>query len=46
MYRPKRNVKRIPELQWAHPDRIFFACGACHILASVVSGASFFPIRQ
>ena len=33
MYRPKRNVKRIPELQWAHPDRIFFACGACHILA-------------
>ena len=33
MYRPKRNVKRIPELQWAHRDRIFFACGACHILA-------------
>jgi hypothetical protein len=33
MYRPKRSVKRIPELQWALPDRIFFACGACHILA-------------
>ena len=33
MFRPKRNVKRIPELQWALPDRIFFACGACHILA-------------
>lgn len=33
MYFPRRNVKRIPELQWALPDRIFFACGACHILA-------------
>jgi hypothetical protein len=33
MFYPKRNVKRIPELQWALPDRIFFACGACHILA-------------
>jgi hypothetical protein len=33
MFYPKRSVKRIPELQWALPDRIFFACGACHILA-------------
>lgn len=33
MFYPKRNVKRFPELQWALPDRIFFACGACHILA-------------
>ena len=33
MFYPKRNVKRIPELQWVLPDRIFFACGACHILA-------------
>jgi hypothetical protein len=21
------------EMQWAFPDRVFFACGACHILA-------------
>jgi hypothetical protein len=33
MFYPKRNVKRIPELRWAQPERIFFACGACHILA-------------
>jgi len=33
LYRPKRNLKRFPELQWTHPDRIFFACVACHILA-------------
>jgi hypothetical protein len=33
MFYPKRNVKRIPELRWALPDRMFFACGACHILA-------------
>jgi len=33
VYFPKRNYKRTPQLQWALPDRIFFACGACHILA-------------
>lgn len=27
------EVKQDPERRWALPDRIFFACGACHILA-------------
>ena len=25
--------KRDPRKRWALPDRVFFACGACHILA-------------
>lgn len=25
--------KRDPEMRWSLPDRVFFACGACHILA-------------
>ena len=25
--------KRDPAMRWALPDRVFFACGACHILA-------------
>jgi hypothetical protein len=25
--------KKDPEKRWALPDRVFFACGACHILA-------------
>lgn len=25
--------KSDPEARWALPDRVFFACGACHILA-------------
>lgn len=29
---PSHN-KRDQEQRWALPDRIFFACGACHILA-------------
>jgi len=33
MYIPKQNVKRNPKLRWAQPDRRFFACGACHMLA-------------
>ncbi len=33
MYRIEGWRKRNPELRWALPDRIFFACGACHILA-------------
>ena len=33
MYRAEAGVKRDPERRWALPDRIFFACGACHILA-------------
>ncbi|MEM7211608.1 MAG: hypothetical protein AAF479_06895 [Pseudomonadota bacterium] len=33
MYRIPKAVKTDPERRWALPDRIFFACGACHILA-------------
>jgi len=33
MFRTKEAVKKLPERRWALPDRIFFACGACHILA-------------
>jgi len=25
--------KSDPDMRWALPDRVFFACGACHILA-------------
>jgi hypothetical protein len=32
MYRIEGYKKRDPELRWALPDRVFFACGACHIL--------------
>ena len=27
--------KRNPEMRWSLPDRVFFACGACHILTHV-----------
>ncbi len=35
MYRIRTKVysKRDPVKRWALPDRVFFACGACHILA-------------
>lgn len=33
MYRVAEAVKRDPARRWALPDRVFFACGACHILA-------------
>lgn len=33
MYKPKHGGKKDPVRQWSLPDRIFFACGACHILA-------------
>jgi len=33
MYRVPRRIKQDPEKRWALPDRVFFACGACHILA-------------
>ncbi|MDO9711118.1 hypothetical protein [Paracraurococcus lichenis] len=33
MYRIERLKKRDPHLRWALPDRVFFAAGACHILA-------------
>ncbi len=33
MYRIAGFKKRDPVVRWNLPDRIFFACGACHILA-------------
>lgn len=33
MYIIDRCVKNDPVRRWALPDRVFFACGACHILA-------------
>lgn len=33
VYRIDGEKKRDPHLRWALPDRVFFACGACHILA-------------
>jgi hypothetical protein len=34
MYRLRtKGGKRDPVKNWALPDRVFFACGACHILA-------------
>jgi hypothetical protein len=33
MYRIEASKKRDPQLRWGLPDRVFFACGACHILA-------------
>ncbi|WP_376098413.1 hypothetical protein ACE7GA_08585 [Roseomonas sp. CCTCC AB2023176] len=32
MYRVPGEVKRDPARRWALPDRVFFACGACHVL--------------
>jgi hypothetical protein len=33
MYRVAEEFKTDPIKRWGVPDRIFFACGACHILA-------------
>jgi len=33
MYRVEGSKKRDPHLRWALPDKVFFACGACHVLA-------------
>jgi hypothetical protein len=35
MYQPRTPgyTKSDPVMRWALPDRVFFACGACHILA-------------
>ena len=33
MYRVSGEIKRDPVRRWHLPDRVFFACGACHILA-------------
>src|ERR1700742_2942991 len=33
MYVVADGVKQDPVRRWSLPDRVFFACGACHILA-------------
>ena len=35
MYQPRTPgfTKRDPLKRWSVPDRVFFACGSCHILA-------------
>lgn len=33
MYRLAAGIKKDPVKRWALRDRVFFACGACHILA-------------
>jgi hypothetical protein len=33
MFRLKPGIKGDPIRQWALPDRVFFACGACQVLA-------------
>ena len=35
MYVIDRAVKNDPVARWALPDRVFFACGACQVLAYV-----------
>lgn len=37
MYVIDPDVKRDPVRRWALPDRVFFAAGACHILAHAVA---------
>ena len=42
------GAKRDPIKQWALPDRVFFAAGACHMLAyaflEIYPGAGFEPV--
>ena len=33
MYRVEPHKKTDPVARWSLPDRVFFACGACHVLA-------------
>ena len=33
MYILAKGIKQDPVRRWSLPDRVFFACGACHILA-------------
>jgi hypothetical protein len=33
MYKIPDSIKRDPVLRWNLPDRVFFAAGACHLLA-------------
>lgn len=36
MYKISGKIKRDPQRRWNLPDRVFFACGACHILTWAV----------
>lgn len=48
MYLLKPGIKEDPVRRWNLPDRVFFACGACHILAHAflerVASTGFGPI--
>ncbi len=48
MYILRPGIKQDPLQRWALPDRVFFACGACHILAyaflSRYPGSRFGPL--
>jgi len=48
MYLLRPGIKEDPVRRWNLPDRVFFACGACHILAHAFlerfPGAGFRPI--
>jgi hypothetical protein len=50
MYRIGPGIKQHPERRWALRERMFFACGACHILAFAFleryPRAGFVPIWQ
>lgn len=35
MYLLKPGIKEDPVRRWNLPDRVFFACGACHILKEI-----------
>ena len=46
--RRTKGAKRDPAKQWQLPERVFFACGACHILAAAFlrtyADAGFAPV--
>src|SRR4051812_29927949 len=48
MYVVGDGVKQDPVRRWSLPDRVFFACGACHILAyaflKAYPGSGFAPL--
>src|SRR5262245_29248500 len=48
MYVLPAGVKLAPVRRWALPERVFFACGGCHILAyaflQAYPGAGFAPL--
>jgi len=46
MYRIDGFKKRDPVLRWTLPDRVFFSCGACHILAYAFLAANPDPLRK